>query len=124
MFTLPSLGAFLKLRGYRTPYDKSVPQPPEHVQALKRFRRKIRSVREMFNQFRDKNQDTDPFMTKEFVIQLKGTADEGTGADQQPDSPLPCTSAQTAPAAGAKRKSNGRAEEESDEAGECERPNL
>lgn len=77
-------GAFLKLRGYRTPYDKSIPQPPEHVQALKRFRRKIRSVREMFNQFRDKNQDTDPFMTKEFVIQLKGAGDDDPASPAAP----------------------------------------
>ncbi|KAI6202526.1 hypothetical protein M3Y96_00958300 [Aphelenchoides besseyi] len=68
-------GAFLKLKGYHAPYDKNAPQPPEHVQALKRFRRKIRGVREMFNALRDKNEDTIPLMSKEFVVLLKGTTD-------------------------------------------------
>ncbi|KAI6229358.1 hypothetical protein M3Y95_00522800 [Aphelenchoides besseyi] len=68
-------GAFLKLKGYHAPYDKNAPQPPEHVQALKRFRRKIRGVREMFNALRDKNEDTSPLMSKEFVVLLKGTTD-------------------------------------------------
>ncbi|CAD5226090.1 unnamed protein product [Bursaphelenchus xylophilus] len=85
-------GAFLKLRGYKIPYDKSIPQPPEHVQALKRFRRKIRNVRETFNQYRDEGQDTDPFMTRDFVIELKGN-----GEEEKPESPTP-----------AKRKANGK----------------
>lgn len=80
------------MKGY-TPLDKNAPQPPEHIQALKvrllsyldtqvyfqRFRRKIRTIRELFNGLRDKNEDTDPLMSKEFVILLKSSNENGGG---------------------------------------------
>ncbi|KAI6177854.1 hypothetical protein M3Y97_00952600 [Aphelenchoides bicaudatus] len=98
-------GAFLKLKGYHTPYDKNAPQPPEHVQALKRFRRKIRTVREMFNSHRDKNEDTNPLMSKEFVILLKTSNGNEGGGDSEhagddstiADAPIASTSMEKKP---------------------------
>ena len=64
------------------PYDKSAPQPPEHVQALKRFRRKIRHVRDNFNSLRDRDEDTLSLMSKEFVIVLAKTPSDGGAGDE------------------------------------------